>query len=358
MLKKFLLFTLSLLLTHGLFACSPEEPPTALEDTTERIDVLVSTPPSDTDSHPKESPPQAPTTSEEAEEPPTPHTTGGDKVDILLNTTVLTATLEDNSSARAFAELLRQGEITVSMHDYGNFEKVGDLPTTLPRNDESITTRPGDIILYQGNQITLYYDTNTWSFTRLGSIEGATKESLIALLGEGNVTVTFRLHREEPQIENRILIAYFSATGNTEGIARQLRELTHGDLYEILLSEPYSETDLAYYTDCRANREQRDPSARPGISGKVSNMEAYDTILLGYPIWHGQAPRIISTFLESYDLSGKTIVPFCTSHSSGIGSSDRDLHPLAQTAIWLQGKRFPPNIPTEELQTWLEVAMP
>ena len=84
----------------------------------------------------------------------------------------------------------------------------------------------------------------------------------------------------------------------------------NADLYEIIPEDPYTEEDLAYYTDGRADQEQNNPDARPAISGEVENMAQYDVVLLGYPIWHGQAPRIISTFLESYDLSGKTIVPF------------------------------------------------
>ncbi len=104
---------------------------------------------------------------------------------------------------------------------------------------------------------------------------------------------------------------------------------------------PYTETDLAYYTNGRADQEQNDPSARPAIAGKVENMEEYDTIILGYPIWHGQAPRIISTFLESYDFSEKTIIPFCTSHSSGIGSSADNLHELCPDSVnWMEGKRY------------------
>ena len=101
----------------------------------------------------------------------------------------LTASLADNSSARAFAELLSKGPVTVNMHDYGNFEKVGQLPESLPRNDTSITTEPGDIILYQGNQITIYYDENTWNFTRLAKINNITKEELLDVLGSGDVTV-------------------------------------------------------------------------------------------------------------------------------------------------------------------------
>ena len=103
----------------------------------------------------------------------------------------LTATLAANSSATAFYELLGKGAVTVDMHDYGSFEKVGSLGTSLPRNDTQITTSAGDIILYQGNQITIYYDVNSWNFTRLGKIDGTTQTELKKILGKGNVTAVF-----------------------------------------------------------------------------------------------------------------------------------------------------------------------
>ena len=109
----------------------------------------------------------------------------------------LYANLEDNSSAKALIEKLNSAAITVDMHDYGNFEKVGSLPWTLPRNDESITTSPGDIILYQGNQITVYYDENSWNFTRLAKISNTTKEELLDVLGTGSVVVSFYLEWSE-----------------------------------------------------------------------------------------------------------------------------------------------------------------
>ena len=102
---------------------------------------------------------------------------------------------EDNSSAEAFTELLKKGDITVAMHDYGGFEKVGSLGASLPTNDERITTEPGDVILYQGNQITIYYDTNTWSFTRLGKVQGLTPEQIRKALGDGDPSVVFSLNK-------------------------------------------------------------------------------------------------------------------------------------------------------------------
>lgn len=107
----------------------------------------------------------------------------------------LEITPENNTSAEAFRALLANGPLTIEMSDYGNFEKVGSIGTALPTNDQPVTTTPGDVILYQGNSITLYYDVNTWNFTRLGRIEGATRESMLNALGNGDVTVVFSLHR-------------------------------------------------------------------------------------------------------------------------------------------------------------------
>ena len=157
----------------------------------------------------------------------------------------------------------------------------------------------------------------------------------------------------EPAVGGKTLVAYFSATNTTRPLAEYAADILNADLYEIVPEDPYTDADLAYYTNGRADREQNDASARPAISGIVENMADYDVIFLGYPIWHGQAPRIISTFLESYDLTGKTIVPFCTSHSSGIGSSDTNLHSLASGASWLAGRRFAGGTTRSAMEDWI-----
>lgn len=159
---------------------------------------------------------------------------------------------------------------------------------------------------------------------------------------------------EQNTTRNRILTVYFSCTGTTKAIAEKIASITGSDIYSITPEEPYTEEDLAYYTGGRADQEQADPSVRPLISGNAEDMDGYDTIILGYPIWHGEAPRIINTFLESYDFSGKTILPFCTSHSSGIGSSDDRLHSSAPSATWLSGVRFPSGASDDEIRAWLE----
>lgn len=153
--------------------------------------------------------------------------------------------------------------------------------------------------------------------------------------------------------ERKTLVAYFSCTGTTRQLAEYAADLLDADLYEIIPQDPYTEEDLAYYTDGRADREQKDPSVRPAIFGGVDNMAKYETVLIGYPIWHSQAPRIISTFLESYDFSGKTLLPFCTSHSSGMGSSADELHALCPDAAWLSGARFSRETSKADMGKWL-----
>jgi len=155
--------------------------------------------------------------------------------------------------------------------------------------------------------------------------------------------------------EHRVLVAYFSCTGHTGEIAKTAADALGADLYEIVPQTPYTEADRNYNDKTsRTTREQNDPAARPAISGGVQHLEDYDVVLLGYPIWWGQAPRIISTFLESYDFSGKTIVPFCTSASSGVGSSADALHGLCSAkAVWLDGTRFAAGASRSQVTDWL-----
>jgi flavodoxin len=152
----------------------------------------------------------------------------------------------------------------------------------------------------------------------------------------------------------KVLVAYFSATNNTRPLAEYIADAAGADLYEITPAVPYTSADLNYNdSSTRATVEQNDASARPAISGSVENMADYDVVFIGYPIWWGQAPRIISTFLESYDLSGKTIIPFCTSGSSGIGSSATNLHSLAPNANWLAGQRFSSGTSRDTMANWV-----
>lgn len=153
--------------------------------------------------------------------------------------------------------------------------------------------------------------------------------------------------------ENKILVAYFSATNTTEKIAGYIADELPADLYEIVPEIPYTSADLNYGdSSSRTSIEMNDPNARPAISGSVENMGQYETVFLGFPIWWGKAPRIISTFLESYDFTGKTIIPFCTSASSGIGSSAKNLHNLTNGAKWHDGRRFGGSASRSNVAAW------
>lgn len=154
--------------------------------------------------------------------------------------------------------------------------------------------------------------------------------------------------------ESKILVAYFSCTGNTKSAAEKISAVTGGDLYEIVPKVPYTDDDLDYGDDnSRSTVEMNDESVKPEIDGSVENMSDYDVVYLGYPIWWGEAPRIIDTFLESYDFSGKTIVPFCTSGSSGIEGSIGMIKNIVPTANIGEGKRFSVNTPEREIEEWV-----
>ena len=165
-----------------------------------------------------------------------------------------------------------------------------------------------------------------------------------------NSTVT---SSSSAKTQSKILVAYFSRTGHTEPLAKYAAEILGADLYEITAAVPYTDEDIAYYTDCRADREQKDESARPEISGSVEDLSQYSTVLIAHPIWHGQAPRIISTFLESYDFSGKTLTSFCTSTSSPLGTSADNLKKLVPNSTWLDSRRFEIGSTKSDVEEWL-----
>ena len=154
--------------------------------------------------------------------------------------------------------------------------------------------------------------------------------------------------------QNDTLVVYFSRTGNTEKIAEYLIELTNADSYVIEAAVPYTDDDIAYTNSlCRANQEQNDKMARPEIAEPIESIDSYDVIYLGYPIWWGEEPRIIDTFLESYDFSEKIVVPFCTSASSGNAASERNIANLVAIGNQLEGKRFSASASKESVETWV-----
>ena len=151
------------------------------------------------------------------------------------------------------------------------------------------------------------------------------------------------------------LVAYFSASGVTKSVALALAQAANSDLFEIIPETPYSKADLDWRNPkSRSSVEMQNPASRPLIASKVSNMKEYDVVFAGFPIWWYVAPSIINTFLESYDFSGKTIVPFCTSGSSGVGKTEEMLKALCPNSVkWLPAKLLNGRVNKEQLTDWV-----
>ncbi len=147
---------------------------------------------------------------------------------------------------------------------------------------------------------------------------------------------------ENDDTPKNILVAYFSCTGTTKSLAEQTAKVLHGDIYEIKPAAPYSTADLDYNDEmCRAKIEQDSPNLRPELAEAVPDLSKYDTIVIAYPIWYGQEPRVVDSFTEKADFANKTVVPICTSGGSDIGRSGEFLRQLASPkANWKEGRRF------------------
>ena len=154
-----------------------------------------------------------------------------------------------------------------------------------------------------------------------------------------------------------VLVAYFSATGNTETVAGYIADATGGDLFEITPAEPYTDADLNWSDEnSRVSREHEDESLRDVelTTAEVENWDDYDTVFLGYPIWWGIAAWPVDTFVAANDFSGKTVIPFCTSSSSGLGESGDLLEQLAGTGDWQEGERFSGGSSAEDVADWVD----
>ena len=151
------------------------------------------------------------------------------------------------------------------------------------------------------------------------------------------------------------LVTYFSASGITEKVAKNLAEALGADLFEIKPKEAYTKADLNWRDkESRSTIEMKNPASRPEITGKVEDMCKYDTVFVGFPIWWGVAPRAVNTFLESYDFKGKTIIPFATSGGSGYGKANEVLKASCQDAKILDGEILKPDVTVEELKEWIK----
>jgi flavodoxin len=160
---------------------------------------------------------------------------------------------------------------------------------------------------------------------------------------------------ESSEEDGGTLVVYFSATGTTKGIAEKIACITGADTYEIKAAEEYTDADLNWNdSNSRSTKEQNDSSARPEIGSDAVSLDGYTTIYIGYPIWWGEEPRIMDTFVENYSFDGITMIPFCTSSSSGIGRSGQNLADNAGSGKWLDGKRFGAGASEDEIRSWIE----
>ena len=154
---------------------------------------------------------------------------------------------------------------------------------------------------------------------------------------------------------SKVLVAYFSASGVTAKLAKRLAEAIGADLHEIQPEVPYTDADLDWMNKkSRSSVEMNDKSSRPAVANKVENMEQYNRVFVGFPIWWYVAPTIINTFLEQYDLTGKKVIPFATSGSSGMGNTNAELTESCKGAVLCDGRRFNTNVKATELKAWAE----
>ena len=165
---------------------------------------------------------------------------------------------------------------------------------------------------------------------------------------------------DEPEEESTepaegTLVVYFSMTGTTRGVAEKIAAITGADIYEIKAAQEYTSDDLNYNdSETRATVEQKDPTVRPEIGSDPVSLDGYSTVYIGYPIWWGEEPRIMDTFVESCNFDGKTVIPFCTSGSSSIENSGKNLAANAGSGNWLDGQRFSGSTTEDELRGWIE----
>ena len=153
----------------------------------------------------------------------------------------------------------------------------------------------------------------------------------------------------------KVLVAYFSASGITRRVAQEFASMIGADLFEIVPEKPYTNADLDWQNSkSRSSVEMKDRNSRPAIASKAADMAQYDVVFVGFPIWWYREPSIIDTFMESYDFSGKMIVPFATSGGSGLGEAPRNMQALAKGANVVNGKRFSVTVSAQELKAWAE----
>lgn len=192
----------------------------------------------------------------------------------------------------------------------------------------------------------------TQAATEATATQAAATEAKTADAQQGETKATDTADATGTASNSNTLVVFFSATGTTKGVAQNIANATGADTYEILAAQPYTEADLNWNDkSSRSTTEQNDKSVRPEIGSEKISLDGYSTIYVGYPIWWGEEPRIMDTFAQSYDFTGKTMIPFCTSGGSGIGSSGKNLAEIAGTGNWLEGDRLSAD---SDIAAWIK----
>ena len=169
-----------------------------------------------------------------------------------------------------------------------------------------------------------------------------------------SLSVCSKVKQKENKEMKKVLVAYFSATGNTEAVAKQLAEVTGGDLHKIQPEQPYTDADLNWRDkQSRTTLEMQDKTSRPAITNKLQNMKDYEVVYVGFPIWWYTCPTIINTFMEAYDFKGKTVIPFATSGGSTIEKACKDLKATYPKVNWKEGKLLN-RVGKQELEAWVK----
>ena len=228
-----------------------------------------------------------------------------------------------------------------------NQNSVAVNTTVVTENTNNLTTEASTIQEETSTQV----ETTIVKETEKVVEETMNKEQVEMTNETTNETESIGVNNMET---NNILVAYFSATGTTKRVAEKIAELTNAELYEIVPLNPYSDADLNWNdNNSRSTKEMDDKNVRPEIGSSDIDLTNYTTIYLGYPIWWGDAPRIMSTFVEKYNFDGKKVIPFCTSGGSGIGHSGSNLASLAKTGNWANGERLNSSADTNSIQNFI-----
>ena len=266
------------------------------------------------------------------------------KMYVTIDGVSQSVTLYDNAATRELVNKLQDGSVTVTLNSSGGFEIWGALGFSLPTSNEQITAQPGDVILYNGSNICIMYGSNSWSYTRLGHIDGLSESELRTFLkaGESNISVTLSLRPSYPQPSSKTLLVYFSYTNHCHEIAQSLASQIDADMLRIYPADKNQQYEANGYAigmqlleAINANPNSAD--SYPDIDPVAVPLDEYDTFIIVTPLWWSQMAAILQTYLFHHgaEMAGKNVGLIVSSHSSGISGVVADAERLIPNAEWM-----------------------